>query len=147
MAESTGNQEYLGIDTNVLVAFLADDHPKHSDVGWLSEVNHVVNPTIIHETYHTLVFKRKWPSSDTRRILIDYVKNSIHVGQTVRTTKLGLLLADKHGLGGRDALILASFLASIKPVVNACVTFDEQLLNQKFVRHGTRILRIIYPKP
>jgi predicted nucleic acid-binding protein len=147
MAEPKGNQEYLGIDTNVLVAYLADDHPQHSDVKWLSKIVHVVNPTIIHEAYHTLVFKRKWPSSDTRRVLTDYIESSIFVSQTLRTTKLGLMLADKYGLGGRDALILASFIATIKPVINACVTFDEQLLGLESIRYGAKILRIIPPKP
>ena len=145
MADSTGNQEYLGIDTNVLVAYLADDHPQHSDVGWLSENVHVVNPTIIHEAYHTLVFKRKWLSSDSRRVLTDYIENSVLVGQTIRTTKLGLLLADKHALGGRDALILASFVATVKPIVSTCVTFDEQLLKLKSIRYGARSLRIKPP--
>ena len=146
MAHSPGNQEYLGIDTNVLVAYLADDHPQHPDVNWLSKIVPVVNPTIIHEAYHTLVFKRKWNSGDSRRILTDYVENGVLLGQTLRTTRLGLILADKHGLDGRDALILASFIAAAKPIVITCVTFDEQLLKLEAVRYGARSLQIKPPK-
>lgn len=146
MAHPQGNQEYLGIDTSVLIAYLADDHPKHPNVNWLSEIIPVVNPTIIHEVYHTLVFKRKWHTGDSRRILTDYVENSVLLSQTLRTTKLGLILADKYSLGGRDALILASFIASAKPHVTTCVTFDEQLLKLKTVRYGTRSLQIKPPE-
>ena len=52
----------------------------------------------------------------------------------------GLKLALRHSLGGRDALILASYLSS--KGVKGFVTMDKSLLSLKEVRFGKRILRI-----
>ncbi len=45
--------------------------------------------------------------------------------QTKKTVQIALNLAVKHNIGGRDALILASFLANKGPVM---YTHDQELL-------------------
>ena len=59
------------------------------------------------------------------------------------TVELGLELALEHHLGGRDALILASYANSDQ--VNSLVTFDESLQSVKHVRVGRRDLKIVDP--
>src|SRR5207247_1599279 len=67
-------------------------------------------PTVIHEAYHTLVFKMKWDKQEASEVLTEVIadENNAFVNQTVRTTKVGLNMAVGHGLGGRDSLILAT---------------------------------------
>jgi hypothetical protein len=60
MADTRRNQEHLGIDTNVLVAYVDAGHPSHAETGPLAGRGVALNPTIIHEGYHTLAFKLKW---------------------------------------------------------------------------------------
>ena len=71
MANSRRDQEHLGIDTNVLVAYLDADHPAHGRTERLSQEAVALNPTIIHEAYHTLVFKMKWSPEQASRVLIE----------------------------------------------------------------------------
>jgi len=74
MGNTKGDKEYLGIDTNVLVAFLDKGHPDNPKTKILIENRYnAVNPTIIHETYHTLVYKQKWIKNDAKNILTDFV--------------------------------------------------------------------------
>jgi len=65
MGHPKRDEEYLGIDTNLLVAFLDKDHPDHQKTKNLMKFQyHAVNPTIIHEAYHTLVYRQKWRLSE-----------------------------------------------------------------------------------
>lgn len=141
MANSRGNQEYLGIDTNVLVAYLDGSHPSHKETTWLVDESIILNPTIVHEAYHTLVFWAKWNPVEARKAVWDACSdvNNSFVNQTARTTKTGLELAVRHGLGGRDALILASLLAA---KVREFRTFDKSLLALKQVSFGRSSLSI-----
>jgi predicted nucleic acid-binding protein len=141
MANSRGNQEYLGIDTNVLVAYLDGGHPSHKETTWLADESIILNPTIAHEAYHTLVFWAKWNLAEARKAVWDACSdaNNSFVNQTARTTKTGLELAVRHGLGGRDALILASLLAA---KVREFHTFDKSLLSLKRVSFGKSSLGI-----
>ena len=135
MTNSRRNQGYLGIDTNVLVAYLDGDHPSHDETSWLADESIVLNPTIAHEAYHTLVFWAKWSPADARKAVWDACSdaNNSFVNQTARTTKTGLELAVRHGLGGRDALILASLLAA---EVREFYTLDKVLLALKQISFG-----------
>lgn len=71
---------------------------------------HAVNPTVIHETYHACVFKLKRDPGQTARVILQYMKLALCLSITAGTAELGIKLALQHGLGGRDALILASYL-------------------------------------
>ena len=120
------------------------DHPQHGRVKSLSSRRVALNPTVIHESYHALVFKLKWSPEGARLALKEALddKNNLFLNQTLETTRTGLALAERYGLGGRDALILASFLA---PSVSHLQTFDKALLALERVVYGRRELKIRAP--
>lgn len=100
-----------------------------------------MNPAVVHETYHTLVFKMKWASDDAAEVLTEMLDDNhvLFLNQTKDTTKTGLKFAERYGLGGRDALILANF---VNPSVPEFVTFDKELIRLRRVEHGRRKLTI-----
>lgn len=69
MSDSRRNQGHLGIDTSVLVAYLDAGHPSHAETEFLAKRGVALNPTVIHEAYHTLVFKMKWTEEEASRTL------------------------------------------------------------------------------
>jgi predicted nucleic acid-binding protein len=141
MAQPRRDQKHLGIDTNVLVAYLDKDHPSHQRTERLSSEAVSLNPTIIHEAYNTLVFKMKWRVQDASRALIEASTDEQNefINQTLTTTRMGLRIAARHGLGGRDALILANFLLG---GVSELLTLDDELIALKKVAYGKRTLAI-----
>lgn len=124
----------------MLVAYLVPEHPQHDKVKSLANKNHAVNPTVIHETYHTCIFKLKRDQKETVKVLLSYMKLALFLPITEKTTELGLKLALEHGLGGRNALILASYLSSKQ--VSKFVTLDQALLRIGQVKAGSKILGI-----
>jgi len=143
LASSRRNQGYLGIDSNVLVAYLVPEHPDHEATRGLVKRDHAVNPTVIHETYHALVFRLKRNPADTVKTLLEYIDLVLSLPIDALTVRRGLRLAAKHSLGGRDALVLASYLLSRQ--IGALVTLDKSLLALKEVRLGDRTLKIVSP--
>lgn len=141
MANASRDQKHLAVDSNVLVAYLDLEHPQHSKVSSLASRRVALNPTVVHETYHTLVFKMKWRSNEAAEVLREMLddKHILFLNQTKDTTKTGLKFAERYGLGGRDALILANF---VNPSVAEFVTFDKQLIRLRRVEHGHRKLTI-----
>lgn len=103
-----------------------------------------LNPTVVHEAYHALVFKLKWSPEQAGQVLREAVedRSNLFLNQTRETTTIGLTLAERFGLGGRDALILASFL---NPSVSNLLTFDKALLALGKVAYGHRELKIRGP--
>lgn len=143
MANPRRDQKHLGIDSSVLVAYLVPEHPEHDVTKSLANKNHAVNPTVIHETYHTCIFKLKRVPEQTVRVLLSYMKLTLCLSITEKTTELGLKLALEHHLGGRDALILASYLSSSQ--VSRFVTLDQTLLRIGEAKLGSKILKISMP--
>ena len=141
MAYARRDQKHLAIDSNVLVAYLDKEHPQHSKVTSLAYRRVALNPTVVHETYHTLVFKMKWASDDASEVLMEILDDTdiLFLNQTKDTTRTGLRFAERYALGGRDALILASFL---NPSVAEFKTFDKELTRLRRVEHGRRKLTI-----
>jgi len=141
VANTRRDQKHLAIDSNVLAAYLDREHPQHSKVSPLASRRVALNPTVVHETYHTLVFKMKWTPNDAadalREVLDD--SNILFLNQTKDTTKTGLKFAERYGLGGRDALILANFANSS---ITEFITFDKELIRLRRVEHGRRKLNI-----
>jgi len=90
----------------------------------------VLNPTVVHETYHVLVFYLQWFPQDAAEKLSALLRHPYvqFLSQTRKTTQIALNLSVKHELGGRDALIVANFLANKVPVM---YTHDEDLLKLK----------------
>jgi predicted nucleic acid-binding protein len=145
VANSRRNQEHLGIDTNVLVAYLDVEHPSHEQTESLADRAVALNPTTIHEAYHTLVFKMKWTEEEASQTLTAAYtdEQNLFLNQTLRTTRAGLQIAAEHRrLGGRDALILANFLVGR---IAELVTFDKSLLALGKVTYGKSSLSIKHP--
>ncbi len=144
MAHTRRDQEHLAVDTNIVVAYLDKDHPQHAKVAPLTSRRIALSPTVIHESYHTLVFKMKWSPSETAEALRDTLDdtNVLFLNQTKDTTRVGLRLAERYALGGRDALILAGFLS---PRVAKFLTFDKALIRLHRIEHGHRQFTILSP--
>jgi len=144
MAYNRRDQRYLAIDSNILVAYLDRDHPQHQKVKSLASKRVALNPTVIHETYHALVFKLKWSPEEAALALREALddRNNLFLNQTLDTTRTGLALAERYSLGGRDALILANYLSSS---VSHLQTFDKALLALERVVYGRRELKIRSP--
>ena len=121
-----------GLDTNILCYALDPAYPEHEKLKnlliALSQENSVaINPTTLHETYHTLVFGQKWVPNEARRRLKMLLKHPYieFFSQTKKTSVIALDLSVQHKLGGRDALIIANFLAN---KVSIIYTYDQELL-------------------
>jgi len=124
-----------GVDTNILCYALDPAYPEHEKLKnlliRLSPENRVaINPTILHETYHTLVFGQKWVPNEAGRRLKMLLKHPYieFFSQTKKTCIIALNLALQHKLGGRDALITANFVANKIPTI---YTHDHELLVRK----------------
>jgi len=140
MAHSRPDQKHLAIDSNVLVAYIDKEHPHHTRVTSLARRRVALNPTVAHETYHTLVFKMKWDRDHASKTLQEMLDSDIlFLNQTKDTTRIGLRFAERYAIGGRDALILASFL---HPSVAEFKTFDKELIRLRRVENGRRKLFI-----
>jgi len=125
----------LAVDTNILCYALDPAYSEHEKAVSLltnlsSENMIAINPTVLHETYHVLVFYLEWlPIEATKRLTLilrnPYVK---FFSQTKKTAALALSLAAKYEMGGRDSLILA---CNVSNHVSTFVTHDKRLLELK----------------
>jgi len=134
----------VGLDTNILCYSLDQAYPEHGKMGdlllSLSPDNRAsINPTILHEAYHVLVFSQKWVPSEARRRLQMLLQHPYieFYNQTKSVCIVGLHLAVRYGLGGRDALILASFLVNKVPTM---YTHDQSLLSMREVSWRGNVL-------
>jgi predicted nucleic acid-binding protein len=103
-----------------------------------------VNPTVIHESYHTLVYGQKFTRSEASHRLGLLLKHPyiFFLNQTRRTCQIGLELADRYVLGGRDAQILADYIGGKVPVV---YTHDRDLASIQRVAWRSASLEIRDP--
>jgi len=122
----------IGLDTNILCYALDPAYPEHNKIKdlltSLSTENVVaLNPTVLHETYHTLVFNLEWLPQEAAGRLAMLLKHPFieFFNHTQKTTLTALNLSVKHNLGGRDSLIMANFLANKVPIL---YTHDQELL-------------------
>ena len=122
----------IGLDTNILCYALDPAYPEHDKIkDLLTNLSPdrviALNPTVLHETYHTLVFYLEWFPEEAARKLGMLLKHPYieFFNQTQKTTLIALHLSVKHNLGGRDALIMANFLTNKVPIV---YTHDRELL-------------------
>lgn len=139
----------IGLDTNILCYALDPAYPEHKKLETLlldlSPENLVaLNPTIIHETFHTLVFGQKWVPSEAVKRLKMLLKHPYveFFSQTKKICNVALPLAVQHRLGGRDSLIIANFLLNKVPTV---YTHDQELLTLK--RINWKNLHIVFKDP
>jgi predicted nucleic acid-binding protein len=125
----------VGLDTNILCYALDPAYPEHEKLKHLminlsSENLVALNPTILHEAYHTLVHYLKWTREEAAKRLSEMLKHPYieYYSQTQKTSLIALNLAAKHNIDGRDALIVANFLFNKIPVM---YTHDKELLKQQ----------------
>lgn len=124
-----------GLDTNILCYALDPAFPEHKKLKKLladlsPEKTIAINPTTLHETYHTLVFGQKWTPNEAAKRLKMLLQHPYieFFNQTKKISVIALNLSVKHQLGGRDALITANFLANKVPTI---LTHDQELLAQQ----------------
>lgn len=121
-----------GIDTNILVYSLDPTFPEHENArqAILSLDGWFVNPTVVHESYHTLVYKRKMSRSDAKAKLEGFLsdKRTSFLSQTRAVTLFSLDLAEAYDLGGRDSLIISCYLYNR---VRRMLTHDYTILKRR----------------
>ena len=122
-----------GLDTNILCYALDPAYTEHKTIGNLlidlsSENTIALNPTVLHEAYHVLVFYLEWLPQEAAKKLSLLLKHPYieFYNQTKKTSQIALSLATQHNLGGRDALIIANFLSNKIPTI---LTHDQELLS------------------
>ena len=138
-----------GLDTNILCYLLDPAFPEHRRVSGLlrslsPELNVAINPTVLHESYHTLVYYQKWTRDDAKSRL-RLILNNRHIkfyNQTKSVSVIALNLAGRYQLGGRDSLILANFLGNH---VTEVYTHDSDLLKTASVSWMKAKMRLTDP--
>lgn len=128
-----------------MVAYLDAGHPSHKETEFLAQRGVALNPTVIHEAYHTLVFKMKWAAEEASRTLVAACtdEDNLFINQTLRRVRAGLKIgAEHHELGGRDALILGNLLIG---KVGELITFDKELLALGKIKFGRSAITIRRP--
>jgi len=134
----------IGLDSNILCYALDNRYPEHKKVKDLlitltQESIVALNPTVLHEAYHTLVYYSEWTPEEAARRLTALLRHPFieFYNQTQKTTIIALNLVVKHSLDGRDALIVANYVAN---KISALYTHDKQLLNlQKITWKNTSL--------
>jgi len=139
----------VALDTNILCYALEPAYPEHGNLKnlllELSPDNTVaLNPTVIHETYHVLVFYLQWLPEEAARRLSMLLRNPYveFFSQTKTISQIALNLAVKHNIGGRDALTVSNFLGNKVPTM---YTHDQQLLKLQKISWKNHNLKFIDP--
>jgi len=122
----------IGLDANIICYALDEEYPENKKACKLilnlsTENKIALNPTTLHETYHTLVFGQKWIPQDAVKTLKMLLKHPYteFFNHTMKNSIIALNLSVQRGLGGRDALMIANFLANKIPTM---YTHDRELV-------------------
>ena len=90
----------VGLDTNILCYTLDPVYPEHEKVKHIlltlsTEDRIALNPTVLHEAYHTLVYYLEWTPEETRKRLTALLKHPYieFYNQTKKTSIIALNLA------------------------------------------------------
>ena len=107
----------IGLDANILCYALDPAFSEHKKASLIlkqpvQRANIAINPTVLHETYHTLIYKQKWLREDVSNQLFSLLKQKhvVFLNQTKTISRNAVFLANKYELGGRDSLILSNYL-------------------------------------
>ena len=118
-----------GIDSSLLVYALDPMTKEHivASNSILSLENWALNPTVVHEVYHTLVFKRGMKPSDGKSKLKTVLrdKRTRFFNITKKVSLYSLDLATEFKMGGRDSLIVGCYMTN---GVETMLTRDSGLL-------------------
>lgn len=103
-----------------------------------------INPTVIHEAYHALVFKRKMTPEDAKAKLHTLIRDRrtqfLNITRTVSLYSLDIAVDFK--IGGRDALIIGCYMHG---GVERLQTHDHDLLELKKIRFKGKVIQLIDP--
>ena len=117
------------MDSSVLVYALDPATKEHGAAmeALLSLKDWAVNPTVVHEVYHTLVFKRGMKPDDAKSKLKAVMKDkrTLFFNITKTISLYSLDLASKFKMGGRDSLIVGCYMINR---AEAILTHDAGLL-------------------
>jgi predicted nucleic acid-binding protein len=109
----------VGLDSNIVCYLLDPAFPEHERLASFVESlspqsTAAVNPTVLHESYHVLVYDRRLFRQDARTRLRTLLRHPFveFFNQTKATSILAMNLAERYELGGRDSLMMANFLAN-----------------------------------
>lgn len=139
-------ESLIGVDTNILAYALDPTFPEHAKAKSvvLSSEGCAVNATVVHECYHTLVFRRKISPSDSRLKLVELLGDQrvsfLNLNKAI--SLLALRLAVKTKLGGRDALLIGIYLHHSVPEI---YSHDEDLIKLHEVSIKGKHIRITDP--
>ena len=139
----------IGLDTNIICYALDEDYPENKKLNDLllnlSQENKIaINPTTIHEAYHVLVFGEKWCPGEAAHAMRLLLKNPYieFYNQTRKISTIALDLSVQYKLGGRDALIIANYIANQIPTL---YTHDRELLKHQRITYKNNNLTIKDP--
>jgi predicted nucleic acid-binding protein len=135
-----------GIDSSILVCALdptTDEHVKARD-SILSTRAWAINPTVVHEVFHTLVFKRGMSPGDARLKVRALVrdKRTIFLNLTKTISLYSLDMGPEFNLGGRDSLIVGCYMRN---GMETMLTHDKELLKHKKLRFKAREIAFVDP--
>lgn len=139
----------VGLDSNIL-CYAMDPAYTESRVcrKYLTDLSPgrriALNPTVVHETYHVLVYGQKWEPSDARNRLQAIITHpSIAFLNHTRTTcSVGLKIAEDNKIGGRDSPILSNCAIN---KVTELHTHDKGLTNLRKISWKNTTLNIMGP--
>ena len=135
-----------GVDSSLLIYALDPTTKEHAIArdSILSLESWAINPTVVHEVYHTLVFKRGMKSIDGRSKLKAVLrdKRTHFFNITKKMSLFSLDLAIEFGMGGRDSLIVGCYMTS---GMDAVLTHDSSLLAMGNVRFRGRQIAFLDP--
>lgn len=144
-----GDEMSVGLDTNILCYALDSAYSENYFcrkilIKLSPNFRAAINPTVLHESYHTLVFSQKWVPDEARRRLTLLLTHPYidFYNQTKRICTVALDVASKYNLGGRDSLITANFLLN---KVSILYTRDAELLELKEIKWRNFTLKFVDP--
>ncbi|MCW4004364.1 MAG: PIN domain-containing protein [Candidatus Bathyarchaeota archaeon] len=139
----------VGLDTNIICYALDEDYPENKLLNDLllnlsPDNKAAINPTVIHEAYHVLVFAEKWHREEAAHAIKLLLRNPYieFYNQTRKTSTIALDLSIQYNLGGRDALIIANCLSNKTPTL---YTHDKTLLKHQKITYKNTTLTIKDP--
>ena len=135
-----------GVDSSILVYAMDPLTAEHDRAkrAIVALGDWALNPTVVHEVYHALVFKRGMLPQDAKsklRVLVnDRRTKFLNITKTISLYSLDL--ASEFNLGGRDSLIVGCYLHSGMVSV---LTHDSDLLHLGKVRFNGRQIAFTDP--
>jgi predicted nucleic acid-binding protein len=120
-----------------------EEHKRAKD-AILGLQNWAINPTVVHETYHSLVFKRKILPNDAGIKIGTFVRDGrtkfLNITKTISLDSIRLAIESK--LGGRDSLIIGCYLSN---GIDEMLTHDGEVLLLKEAKLKGKTIRFIDP--